>query len=98
MGQRMLGAGTKRGTMVGVAAKVKEVLLEVLDITEDDIVPSAKLSDDLQAASIDIVDIVAALENAFDVDVDEAQVMKLQTVQDAIDIFTAAIAARDQAS
>jgi acyl carrier protein len=94
----MLAARMERGTMVAVAAKVKEVLLEVLDINEDDIIPSAKLSDDLQAASIDIVDIVAALENAFDVDVDEAQVMKLQTVQDAIDIFTAAIAARDKAS
>jgi len=95
---RVLGSRTKGGTMVGVEAKVKEVLLEVLDINEDEIVPTARLSDDLKAASIDIVDIVAALENAFDVDVDEAQVMKLQTVQDAIDVFKAAIAAKDKAS
>lgn len=83
---------------VGVEAKVKEVLLEILDIKDDDIVPTAKLNDDLNAASIDLVDIIAALENAFDVDVDEAQVMKLQTVQDTIDIFKAAIAAKDKAS
>lgn len=83
---------------MGVETRVKKVLLEVLDIGEDDIVPTAKLSDDLSAASIDLVDIVAALENAFDVDVDEAQVMKLQTVQDTIDIFKAAIAAKNQSS
>jgi acyl carrier protein len=88
----------ERGMMVGVEAKVKEVLLEILDINEDDIVPTAKLSDDLKAASIDLVDIIAALENVFDVDVDEAQVMKLQTVQDTIDIFKAAIAAKNQVS
>ena len=84
--------------MVGVEAKVKEVLLEILDIKENEIVATARLNDDLNAASIDLVDIVAALENTFDVDVDEAQVMKLQTVQDTIDIFKAAIAAKDQAS
>jgi acyl carrier protein len=84
--------------MVGVGAKVKEVLLEILDIKEDEIVPTARFSDDLKATSIDIVEIVAALQNAFDVDVDEAQVMKLQTVQDAVDFFKAAIAVKDEAS
>jgi acyl carrier protein len=84
--------------MVGVEAKVKEVLLEILDIKEDEIIPTARLGDDLRAASIDIVDIVAALENAFDVDVDEAQFIKLRTVQDAIDVFKAAIAAKDETS
>ena len=72
--------------------------MEILDIEEDDIVPTARLNDDLNAASIDLVDIIAALENTFDVDVDEAQVMKLQTVQDIIDIFKAAIAGKDRVS
>jgi acyl carrier protein len=94
---RVFGARTKGEMMVGVEAKVKEVLLDVLDIKEDEIVPTARLIDDLKAASIDMVDILAALENAFDVEVDEAQVMKLQTVQDAIDVFKAAIAAKDEA-
>jgi acyl carrier protein len=96
--RRLFGSRAKGETMVGVEAKVKEVLLEILDIKEDDIVPTARLSDDLKAASIDIVDILTALENAFDVDVDETQAMKLQTVQDAIDVFKAAIAAKDKAS
>ncbi len=93
---RVFGSRTKGETMVGVEAKVKEVLLEILDIKEDEIVPTARLIDDLKAASIDIVDILAALENAFDVEVDEAQVMKLHTVQDAVDVFKAAIAAKEE--
>lgn len=93
----MLGSWTKGGTPVGVEAKVKEVLLEILDIDEEEIVPTARFSDDLKATSIDIVEIVTALQNAFDVDVDEAQVMKLLTVQDAVDFFKAAIA-KDEAS
>jgi acyl carrier protein len=84
--------------MVGVEAKVKEVLLEILDINEEEIVPTARFSDDLKATSIDIVEIVTALQNTFDVDVDEAQVMKLLTVQDAVDLFKAAVAAKDEAS
>jgi acyl carrier protein len=97
-GEASVRGEDERGMMVDVEAKVKEVLLEILDINEDDIVPTAKLDDDLQAASIDLVDIIAALENAFDVDVEETQVMKLQTVQDTIDIFKAAIAAKNQVS
>jgi acyl carrier protein len=84
--------------MGGVEAKVKEVLLEILDINEEEIVPTARFSDDLKATSIDIVEIVTALQNTFDVDVDEAQVMKLLTVQDAVDLFKAAVAAKDEAS
>jgi acyl carrier protein len=83
--------------MIGVEAKVKEVLLEILDIKEEEVVPTARFSDDLKATSIDIVEIVAALQNAFDADIDEAQAMKLQTVQDAVDFLNAVIAAQDEA-
>ena len=83
---------------MGVEAKVKEVLLEILDIKEEEIIPTARFSDDLKATSLDIVEIIAALQNAFDVEIDEAQAMKLQTVQDAIDVFKAAITAKEEAS
>ena len=84
--------------MEDVEAKVTEVLLEVLDIKPEDIVPTARFADDLQATSIDLVEIVAMLQNTFDVDIDEAQVARLRTVQDAIDFFRAAIAAKRAAS
>jgi acyl carrier protein len=84
--------------MEDVEAKVKEVLLEILDIKPEEIVPTARFVDDLQATSIDLVEIVAVLQNTFDVDIDEAQVARLRTVQDAVDFFQAAIAAKRGAS
>jgi acyl carrier protein len=84
--------------MEDVEAKVTEVLLEILDIRPEEIVPTARFVDDLQATSIDLVEIVAVLQNTFDVDIDEAQVARLRTVQDAVDFFQAAIAAKRGAS
>ena len=80
--------------MEDVEAKVTEVLLEILDIQPEQIVPTARFVDDLQATSIDLVEIVAVLQNTFDIDIDEAQVARLRTVQDAVDFFQAAIAAK----
>jgi acyl carrier protein len=84
--------------MEDVEAKVKEVLLEILDIEPEEIVPTARFVDDLQATSIDLVEIVAVLQNTFDVDIDEARVARLRTVQDAVDFFQAAIAAKQAGS
>ena len=84
--------------MEDVEAKVTEVLLEILDIQPEEIVPTARFVDDLQATSIDLVEIVAVLQNTFDIDIDEAQVARLRTVQDAVDFFQAAIAAKRGAS
>jgi acyl carrier protein len=84
--------------MEDIEAKVQEILLEILDIKAEEIVPSARFVEDLQATSIDMVEIVAVLQNTFDVDIDEAQVARLRRVQDAVDLFQAAIAAKRGAS
>jgi acyl carrier protein len=77
---------------VNVEEKVKEVLLEILDIKEEDIVPSARFVDDLKATSIDLVEIVTALQNTFNVNIDETQVAKMRTVQDVVDFLKTALA------
>jgi acyl carrier protein len=77
-----------------VEAKVKEVLLEILDVTDEEIIPTARFVEDLKATSIDIVEIVSALQNAFDVDIDVTEVVRLQTVWDAIDSLKSAVAAK----
>ncbi len=88
----------KEETVVNVEAKVKEILLEILDIKEEDIVPTASLIDDLHATSIDVVEILTAIQNTFDVNIDEAQAAQLKTVQDAIDFLKVAIAQKQAAS
>lgn len=71
-----------------VEAKVRDILLEVLDVEEEDIVPTARFIDDLQATSIDLVEILTAMQNTFNVDIDDEQAAKLTTVQDAVEFLT----------
>ena len=82
--------------MVTVEETVKKILLEILDIREDDITPTASFTEDLKATSIDLVEIVTALENAFDVNINEAEIGQLRQwkVQNALDLLKSAIAQR----
>jgi acyl carrier protein len=77
---------------MNVEEKVKEILLEILDIKEADIVPTAKFIDDLGATSIDLVEILTAFQNTFDVDISDTEAAKLKTVQDAIDLLQSQLA------
>ena len=78
--------------MENIEEKVKEVLLSILDVKPEDIVPTAKVVDDLKATSIDIVEIVTALQNTFVVNVTDEVAGKIETVQDAVNVLKAAIA------
>lgn len=76
---------------MSVDTKVKDILLEILDIKEEDIVPTATFIDDLGATSIDLVEIFTAFENTFNVRIDSQAGGKVKTVQDAIDLVQAAL-------
>jgi acyl carrier protein len=88
----------KGGEKMSVEEKVKEVLLDILDIKEEDIIPTATFIDDLKATSIDLVEIFTAFQNTFDVNIDEVQVAKVKTVQDAIDLVKSAVAQKGSVS
>jgi acyl carrier protein len=81
----------KEKAMGDVEEKVKELLLDMLDIEEKDITPQARFVDDLKATSIDIIEIVSALQNTFDVDIGDSEMARLVTVQDAVDFLKSAI-------
>ena len=70
-----------------IEQKVKEIILEILDVKEEDIVPGARFIDDLDATSIDLVEIVTAIQNTFNVDIDDEQAAALVTVGDAINFL-----------
>jgi len=74
-----------------VEEQLREILLRILDIKEEDIVPTATFIDDLGASSIDLVEIFTAFENTFDVEIRQGAAAKCKTVQDAIDILKVAI-------
>jgi acyl carrier protein len=65
--------------------KVKQLIAEQLGVDEAEVTPSASFVDDLGADSLDQVELVMALEEAFDLEISDAEAEKIRTVQDAID-------------
>ena len=68
-----------------IISKVKALIAESLGVTEDEIVPSASFIEDLGADSLDIVELVMAIEKEFDIEIPDDDAEKIGTVQDAID-------------
>ena len=67
--------------------KVKEILVETLNIEGSEVVPSARLNEDLGIDSLSSIELALELESAFDVKIEDEELVKLQTVQDVIDII-----------
>ncbi len=67
-----------------VAEKVKQLISEQLGVDEAEVTPSASFVDDLGADSLDQVELVMALEEAYDLEISDADAEKILTVQDAI--------------
>ena len=66
---------------------VREIAADVLQVDIDKVGPDTDLIEDLQADSLSLVEMVAALEEAFEVHVPEEDVDKIRTVQDAYDLL-----------
>ena len=67
------------------AEKVRQIISEQLGVYEADITPSAHFFEDLGADSLDQVELIMALEEAFGLDVSDEDAEKMLTVQSAID-------------
>ena len=66
--------------------KFKTCAVEVLQVEPSKVVPEAKFGDDLDADSLDLVELVMALEESFDISVDETELEGVQTVGQAFDL------------
>ncbi|MDY6839262.1 MAG: acyl carrier protein [Thermodesulfobacteriota bacterium] len=69
---------------MAVEEKVKQMVAEKLSVEVEEVVPEASFVDDLGADSLDLVELIMAMEEAFDIEVPDEEAEKLQTVQDAI--------------
>ncbi|MEP1123786.1 MAG: acyl carrier protein [Ilumatobacter sp.] len=67
-------------------ARFRKCAVEVLSVEESAVTPDAKFGDDLDADSLDLVELVMALEEEFDIEVPEEELEGVETVQNAYDL------------
>ncbi len=64
--------------------KVKKVVVDQLDVSEDEVTANASFVEDLGADSLDVVELIMGLEEEFDVEIPDEDAEKIATVQDAV--------------
>ncbi|HMC52590.1 MAG TPA: acyl carrier protein [Acidimicrobiales bacterium] len=67
--------------------KFRSCAVEVLHVEADKVTPDARFGDDLEADSLDLVELVMALEEAFDVTVEESELEGVETVEQAFTLI-----------
>jgi len=67
-----------------VEEQVKAIIRDQLSVSEEDVVPQASFVDDLGADSLDLVEMIMAMEEAFNISIADEDAEKIKTVQDAI--------------
>ena len=73
--------------MADIEEKIKKIISEQLNVSEEDVVPKASFVDDLGADSLDQVELIMAMEEEFDLSISDEDAEKIATVQNAIDFI-----------
>lgn len=71
--------------MSEVADKVKKIIVEQLGVSADEVKPDAAFVEDLGADSLDLTELIMAMEEEFDIEIADDDAQKILKVQDAID-------------
>jgi acyl carrier protein len=73
---------------VVVFGRVKEVLVEQLGVDESEVTEAASFQEDLDADSLDLVELIMELEDSFDIKISDEDAQKIQTVGQAVEYVT----------
>ncbi len=69
---------------MGLEDRVSAIIVEQLGVTKEELTPQASFIDDLGADSLDIVELVMAMEEEFDIEIPDDDAEKIQTIQDVV--------------
>ncbi len=70
---------------MSVAEQVKAIVVEQLGVSADEVKPEASFVEDLGADSLDLTELIMAMEESFDIEIDDEEAQKILKVKDAID-------------
>ena len=68
-----------------IESKVKELICQQLEVSEDQLKPDSSFVDDLKADSLAVVELVLALEQEFDLEIPDEDTEQIKTVKNAVD-------------
>ncbi len=71
--------------MATVSERLKKIIVDQLGVDESEVVPSASFVEDLNADSLDLVELIMSLEEEFKLQISDEDAEKIATVQDAED-------------
>ena len=74
-----------------ILSRLKEIIVDRLDVEEDQIVPEASFVEDLGADSLDIVELIMGIEEEFDIEIPDEDAEKLTSVGEAMNYTLAKI-------
>jgi acyl carrier protein len=63
---------------------VKEIIVDILNVDEEKVTETARFREDLQADSLDLVELIMAFEDKFDAEISDEDVQKITTVGEAV--------------
>ena len=69
---------------MSIEEKVIEIIVEQLDVTREECVPEASFIEDLGADSLDLVELIMAMEENFGIEISDEELQKIRTIQDSI--------------
>lgn len=70
---------------MSVAEKVKSIIVDQLGVSADEVKPEASFVEDLGADSLDLTELIMAIEEEFDIEIDDEDAQKIVKVKDAVD-------------
>ncbi len=76
--------------MASIFDRLKKVIVEQLEVEEEQVIPEASFADDLNADSLDLIELITAIEEEFSnsgrkLEIADEDMEEIQTVQDAVD-------------